>query len=461
MMNLIANCNRVISCGNAPFPQRSEINTLQDHQDQALVRQSLLWQQLQAQWSTQNRSHPLRIALYSHDTMGLGHKRRNVLIAQTLSRALPQSSILLISGMKEGSTVNLPANIDYLALPALHKGTNGKYQPRRLDVSLQDLIAMRSQVIQAAVGTFAPDLFVVDNVPRGAVRELNPALEQLRTHGQTRCVLGLRDILDEPEVVQREWQHALNEDAIRQYYDAVWVYGDPTVFDLVKEYCWAPDIAAKVHYTGYFDQRQRLQYVESSGNILSRLKLPPGSLALCLVGGGQDGADLAKRFAQAILPTSMNGVILTGPFMPTDTRQELHEYVETQPRLRVLEYLAEPTQLLKHADCVVSMGGYNTTCELLSFGKRSLIVPRTTPRLEQWIRAERLRDLGWVDVLHPDQANPDRLTDWLNQSQLPSSRTRSPLDLNGLNRLPELAIDVLTRVHPTVVPSQPAIYHVS
>ena len=34
------------------------------------------------------------------------------------------------------------------------------------------------------------------------------------------------------------------------------------------------------------------------------------------------------------------------------------------------------------------MGGYNTFCEVLSFDKRALIVPRHTPRLEQAIRAE-------------------------------------------------------------------------
>jgi hypothetical protein len=59
------------------------------------------------------------------------------------------------------------------------------------------------------------------------------------------------------------------------------------------------------------------------------------------------------------------------------------------------------------------MGGYNATIEALSFGKPTLIVPRVRPRLEQWIRAERLRVLGLVDVLHPDELSPDRLSRWL------------------------------------------------
>jgi predicted glycosyltransferase len=48
---------------------------------------------------------------------------------------------------------------------------------------------------------------------------------------------------------------------------------------------------------------------------------------------------------------------------------------------------------------VVAMGGYNTFCEILSFDKPALIVPRTTPRLEQAIRARRAAELGLVSVL--------------------------------------------------------------
>jgi predicted glycosyltransferase len=48
------------------------------------------------------------------------------------------------------------------------------------------------------------------------------------------------------------------------------------------------------------------------------------------------------------------------------------------------------------------MGGYNTFCEVLSLNKRALIVPRTEPRLEQFIRASRAADLGLVSMLSDD-----------------------------------------------------------
>jgi len=48
------------------------------------------------------------------------------------------------------------------------------------------------------------------------------------------------------------------------------------------------------------------------------------------------------------------------------------------------------------------MGGYNTFCEILSFDKRAIIMPRTKPRMEQYIRASRAADLGLTGMLDGD-----------------------------------------------------------
>lgn len=397
-------------------------------------------------------SRKLRVALYSHDTMGLGHKRRNLLIAQALACSCLPTDILLITGMSEACDAQIPEGIDYVALPALRKGKDGQYQSRRLNVSLQDIVTLRANIIRATVESFKPDVFIVDNVPRGAVRELDLALEYLHTQGETRCVLGLRDVLDDPITLQREWKHAGNEDVIRKYYDTVWVYGDPRVYDLVQEYRLSPDVAAKVRYTGCFDQRKRLEFANPKEvNPVAALELPSGRLALCLVGGGQDGDKLAEAFAQATLPVHANGVILTGPFMPLQVRQRLHQLAANQPRLRVLEFMREPTQLLSCADCVITMGGYNTTYEVLSFEKPALIVPRVKPRREQLIRAERLQELGLVDVLHPNQVNPSALTQWLARSVDMPPRSRDHIDFNGLDRLPYLLEAVVTAPVPSML----------
>ena len=51
------------------------------------------------------------------------------------------------------------------------------------------------------------------------------------------------------------------------------------------------------------------------------------------------------------------------------------------------------------------MGGYNTYCEILSFDKPALIVPRVQPREEQLIRARRAAELGLIEMLLPEEAD--------------------------------------------------------
>jgi predicted glycosyltransferase len=92
-----------------------------------------------------------------------------------------------------------------------------------------------------------------------------------------------------------------------------------------------------------------------------------------------------------------------------------------------------------------------------------LIVPRVHPRREQLIRAERMRDLGLLDVLHPDQLSPDALTEWLARGKGTPPRPRDLIDLNGLERLPRLLEEVLgdsTRVAESVR-YEGALHHVA
>ncbi|MGH7675695.1 MAG: hypothetical protein ACREMV_10540, partial [Gemmatimonadales bacterium] len=101
----------------------------------------------------------------------------------------------------------------------------------------------------------------------------------------------------------------------------------------------------------------------------------------------------------------------------------------------------------------------NTVCEILSFEKPALIVPRVRPRREQLIRAECLRALGLVDVLHPDSLTPNALSAWLALRPGPVRRARDHIHLNGLSRLPRLLEELLhgRRVRPLARESHLAV----
>jgi predicted glycosyltransferase len=392
----------------------------------------------------------LRIALYSHDTMGIGHMRRNLLIAQVLAQSAAKGRepvILLIAGGREMCAFGLPAGTDCLTLPALDKENNGQYRARRWDMSLKELLNLRSRSIAASLCGFTPDVLIVDKVPRGAGGELEQALQELHAEGRTRYVLGLRDVLDDPETVRREWKESRAEEAISRFYDAVWIYGDRRVFDPVMEYQFGSQVAAKVSYSGYLVQKQQENFTARS-DADAALGEHSYDLVLCLVGGGQDGSQLAETFAQTDFPAGTTGVILTGPFMPPQVQNRLQRLAQKNRRLRVLGFVTDSDLLLQRASRVVAMGGYNTICEILASKTPALIVPRVTPRQEQLIRAERMQELGLVDMLHPKDLSARALRNWLagHPSQHGAGPSPSgsrggfgcPIDLDGLGRLPRL-----------------------
>jgi predicted glycosyltransferase len=387
----------------------------------------------------------IRVALYSHDAMGLGHMRRNLLLANTLRRFPIRADVLLVSGARELNAFPLPHGVDCVTLPGFTKIWRRTYIARRLRMDTDALAHMRARLIQAALEEFEPDVLIVDKHPRGLLNELDGTLEMLATRRRrTRIVLGMRDVLDDPATTRREWASAGNDEAIRRHYDAIWIYGDPAVYNQLEEYGFEPDIAARVRFTGYLDPRLRFQRGNGGADMLAALNLPREPMILCQMGGGQDGAQVAEAFAAAELPADMTGVVVMGPYMPLGARERVQRMSAGRPRLRVLDFMSEPERLLPYAQRVVTMGGYNSVCEVLTAGKPALIVPRVVPRAEQLIRAERLQQLGLADVLHPRFVTPASISQWLSSDVREPAEVRDRIDFQGLDRLPRLVEEVLS-----------------
>ena len=374
-----------------------------------------------------------RIALYSHDALGLGHLRRNLAIARALT-VDGVRSVLLVTGTSAASAFPLPPGVDVLTLPAFAKaGTS--YRPRTLRTSSSRLHRLRAQTICAALEAFAPAALVVDKHPCGLGGELEPALEHLAGTG-ARLVLGLRDVLDEPGRAREEWEAARGPDLVRDVYTDLWVYGDRRVYDLVREVRLGEAAERKVRYTGYLGATHDPASWAAGEAALRDASVGDGRVVACLVGGGEDGHHVASAFARAELPPRTDGVIVTGPMMSADERRRIGRMAGR--RMQVIGFLPDPGPLVDRAERIVSMGGYNTVCELLAGGKRSLVVPRVTPRREQLIRAARLAARGAVDMLHPRHADPSTLAAWLRRPPRHDAPRPDAVDLGGLTRIPQL-----------------------
>lgn len=389
-------------------------------------------------------SRPLAVALYSHDGMGLGHMRRNSLIACGLSREPERATTLLLAGAREMNLLDLPSSVECLTLPGFRKLGNGHYEPRHLELDTSRLVELRRRVLLAALDAFAPDVLVVDKAPQGIYGELLPALHRLRKRG-TRIVLGLRDILDDPPRVRKEWQEAGDLDIIESLFDAIWVYGDPSVYDLVTECGVTLPLASRTRFTGYLDPLVRLQDAPPARDGSAEASAPLSfdrPYVLCQVGGGEDGEALAAAFLQSEFPGGADGVLVHGPYLPAPARERLHTLAARRRDVRVIPFVPDTLQLSLESERVVSMGGYNSVCEILASGRPGLVVPRVHPRQEQRIRAERMAERGLLEWLHPDRLSPDALSAWMASPAERKAPAR-PVDFGGLQRLPSLLRDVV------------------
>ena len=192
-----------------------------------------------------------RILIYSHDTFGIGNIRRTLELCTAMSRRLDDLSILVITGSPVADAFRIPANVDYVKLPALKRAGLGDYRARAQGFTSTGVRAMRTEICLATAESFAPDLVLVDKAPFGVDGELAPALERLRlTRPACVRILALRDILDEGEVVREAWRRHAVGGAIARHYDGVWVFGSPALFDVAREYDLPPAMVEKLSYMG-------------------------------------------------------------------------------------------------------------------------------------------------------------------------------------------------------------------
>ena len=390
----------------------------------------------------QQRMRRPRVVLYSHDTLGFGHLRRNMLLAQAIRQCGHAPEVLLIAGMREAGAFDIPDGVDCLTLPAYAKAADGSYHARDLGIGVDALCDMRAATIRAAVKNFRPDLMIVDNVPRGAQYELAPTLRALKRSGRTRVVLGLRDIIDRPSVMRQQWLRQRNFEALQDHYDDIWVYGDPDFFPTADEYGLGAELSARVTYTGYLDQRARLSPDAQGADPMQVTGGDARPFVLCQVGGGRDGVALCTAFAGAPMPAGHQGILITGTQMSAADRGRIAALAQGRSDLTVVDFIAEPVGLAARAAALVSMCGYNTACEMMSFGLPALVVPRVRPRTEQLIRAQRMQDRGIARMIHPDALSPAAIGDWL-QGAVARQAAPTRVDLGGLSRVTDMAAQML------------------
>lgn len=391
----------------------------------------------------------MRIAIYSQDGFGLGHMQRTCSIAWEIYRLHAEASILTFSDSQLGQFFPISPHHDYIKLPSIAKDGPGKWKATHLSMSFPEILHLRKQLISHVLLNYAPDIFLVDHMPHGAMGELLPALEAMKhSRIHTKVVLGLRDILDSPEVTIDRWRVEGAYDAIERYYARILVFGMRDVYDVAAAYRIPEGDAKKVFYCGYVTN---LSTANNAAKIRARYLANQSKetrLIVVMAGGGADAYSMMSTLINA-LPKVLEHqkcvvVVVTGPFMPAEFIADLDRHAAELP-IHMMESVSDSLSHIAAADLVISMAGYNTSVEILRMRRSAILIPRAGPSAEQRTRARLFADRHWVDMIDPDQLTPKKLAQRISYhfKHPVEVNPNDPPNLNGAAAAAALTLSVL------------------
>lgn len=373
-------------------------------------------------------SYNHRFLFYSHNTIGLGHFRRCLLISEALSEHFTSSSILILTGCSVPHMFEVPQRVEYVKVPSLrsNRDLHPSYVPERLKLPSSTVFKLRRSIYRTILAEYLPDLFLVDHSPIGLRMELKEALTISRKL-RVKIVASFRDILGDPNIIKTRWEKRGIKKALDTYYDKILVYSSSYLYDFVSNY-GLQELKDKIHYCGLIVNK-RFRTEERHGKTKPRF--------LVTVGSGRDGQKLVRKFLNACeymqKRIDFNATLVLGPLMPKRDREEFLARVHSAKLSNIEIRSFSPTieSEIAQADVVISMGGYNTVAQVLYQKKPLILLPRVSPEKEQLMRAKRIQELGLASVLDQkctDEDIANSLEDVLEHKQSIKVRFNLPFD---------------------------------
>ncbi len=377
-----------------------------------------------------------RVLFYSHDGTGLGHLRITLGVATAYAKLRPQDSLLLVTGSLQTSAFALPDNLDYVKLPAMPKRDLYASLPPTdgYTGSHNSTIRFRTALALASIQAFDPHLVVIDHAPAGLFRELAPSIDWLRRRDPApSLVLLMRDITFGPEQTRSIWTNEGVYPLLDEAYDRILVYGDRRIFDPIAAYEMSELAASRTRFCGYLASPPPRRSPAQVRDEVGAGTLP---LVAVSVGGGGDGCLFLRTYLAGLRDCSRAPVlsyVATGPLLPEQNRDEIIAMARSLQNVCLVDFDPDFAAVVRAADAVVCMGGYNSIVESVYFGKRPIVMPRVPGSEEQVLRAEGFARLGLATVIGPDPLDGSALWDAIDRELNRAGDPRTTVSFDGLD----------------------------
>ena len=384
----------------------------------------------------------MKIIQYSQHVLGIGHFMRSLEIC----RALSDHEVILVTGGPPVDT-SMPKHVSEFRLPDLQMNQDfkGLFSTDK-NLNVDQIKGERQKRLFALFEREKPDVFLIELYPFGrkAFRfELDPILQALYDKKLPPCgvICSVRDILVEKDDHGKHEARVVR--TLNRYFDRVLVHADPDLVEIRESFGPFDEISIPVDYTGYIAPKPPA----TVGQII-RKQMDMGdsdALIVASAGGGNVGALLLEAVLRAFLRVKRDNCrlqVFTGPFMKSRDFDSLRTLAPA--KAQVDRFAVDFISYLAAADLSVSMGGYNTTMNILATGVPALLWPFSQNR-EQRLRAERLADRGLLTVLRDADLQPDRLAAMMDQKLSQSTRLVVTLDLDGAATTAACIQDWLTK----------------
>ncbi len=358
----------------------------------------------------------LRILMYSNNSRGLGQTARTLHIAASLSKALEDCSILVLTDLPTVGRFQLEERVDYVHLPVLNADMPGRSQSG-LNIELDGKLRMRRKIAQSAIKTFRPDVVMLDeslfNHPQEMQRITAYIAEELP---QAKVVWEFSDIWGAPDWVTQHWTKSGVAEGLERFGDEIFIFGARHLFDLAENYRLTERIARKLVYTGYLAHHAApLHRVSKNFAKLHRI-LP--LVMLCPGDGAGDFAmiDVYLRFLEKkAAGLAVQSFIFASPAIRSFEKHALACRVRKLPNVEFHRFGKNTLQYAKFADLVICDGDYNLTSELLSHKKMALMVPNAHEQPDNFARAHLFQKHGLVKVVQKEEYHPLALREMITE----------------------------------------------